>query len=363
MVFNGIWKGIFIFRQGGLSMLKKHDVFYITAGLLLAAACMVCSGTACATDTGTHAGAGGHNGDPKTIAHDFLDLEKDFGAAEKHRALIDHLIGRAKAVIRPVQTYTTAEAVLTLQAIDSILKEEGFTFANNLLLCRGLERKKIDCDNYCAIYIAIAEVLKIPIIPVYAPNHSFLRFCFDDGTYINWEPIRAQQNPNAYYISTLRIPDESIRNGVYMKSLLRQEFIGVEYNNIGAFLMSDQKYREAVPYFSAAIRLYPRFSSAYHNRGTSYYAGKRLVEAYADLIKANELDPSRATTHNTLGDIYFDRKEYDKALHEFTASIRLDPANYVPYNSIGLIMKIQKKDDLAETWFRKSREIKAKYGR
>ena len=56
-------------------------------------------------------------------------------------------------------------------------------------------------------------------------------------------------------------------------------------------------------------------------------------------------------------------KEHDKALKEYTASIKLDPGNYVPYNSIGLIMKMHKKDDLAETWFRKSREVKEKSGR
>lgn len=344
-------------------MLKRCHAFPIPARLLLAVVFLTLPAVQCATGTGTKVAAGGYNGDPRTIAHEFLDLEKGVGAGAEHHAVINRLIGRAMAVIRPGRSYTTEEALRTLRAIDALLKEEGFTTANNLLLCRGLERKKIDCDNYCAIYISIAEVLKIPIIPVYAPNHSFLRFCFDDGTYINWEPTQARHDPDAYYVSTLRIPGESIRDGVYMKSLTRQEFIGVEYNNIGAYLMTERRYEEAVPYFSAAIKLYPRFSSAYHNRGTSYYAARRLTEALGDLTKANELDPSRATTHNTLGDIYFDRKEYEKALREYTASIRLDPGNYVPYNSIGLIMKIQKKDDLAETWLRKSREIKAKYGR
>ncbi|MBN1495963.1 MAG: tetratricopeptide repeat protein [Spirochaetes bacterium] len=317
----------------------------------------------CTSAPGRDGDAAGYSGNPKTIAHDFLDMEAPFGAGAEHRAAVDRLINRAMGAVSPAPRYTTEEAVRTLRAIHALLENEGFTTSNNLLLCRGLERKKIDCDNYCAIYIAIAEVLNIPLVPVYAPNHSFLRFCFDDGTYINWEPTEARVDPDAYYVSELRIPAESIRKGVYMKILSRGEFIGVEYNNIGAHLMTGRRYAEAVPYFSLAIREYPRFSSAYHNRGTAYYAVRRLDEALADLTEAAGLDPSRATTRNTLGDVLFDLKEYGRALREYTASIRLDPTNYVPYNSIGLIMKVQKKDDQAETWFARSREIRAKYGK
>lgn len=343
--------------------MKKFYSKSMPARLLLAAALFLFASAQCVTATGKNPGPAVYTGEPKTIAHDILDLEKDFGAGEKHRAAVNRLIGKAMARLSPARSYTTEEALRTLRAIDALLKEEGYTTANNLLLCRGLERKKIDCDNYCALYIAVAEVLKIPLIPVYAPNHSFLRFCFDDGTYLNWEPTRSRHDPDAYYVSALGIPAESIRTGVYMKGLTRKEFIGVEYNNIGAHLMAERRYGESVPCFSAAIKLYPRFSSAYHNRGTAHYAARRLDEALADLARANELDPSRATTHNTLGDIFFDMKEYDRALREYADSIRLDPGNYVPYNSIGLIMKMRNSNDLAETWFKKSREIKAKHGR
>jgi tetratricopeptide (TPR) repeat protein len=337
--------------------------FTITTRLLVLYASVTVLLLQTPTVSGLQSAAPVYTGDPKTIAHDFLDLEKTFGAGTEHYAMIDRLINKSIAAIRTKKNYTSEDAVQTMRTIDSLLKEEGFIFKNNFLLGKGIERKAIDCDNYCALYIAIAEVLKIPIIPVYAPGHSFIRFCFDDGTYINWETTQGKTQPDSYYIKTLRIPEESMRRGVYMKSLTRKEFIAVEYNNIGAYLMSMGKFGDAIPYFNAAIQLHPVFSSAYHNRGTSCYAIKRLKEALPDLLKADSLDPSRPSTHNTLGDIYFDQKEYDKAVHEYAVSIRLDPTNHVPYNSIGLIMKIQKKDDKAKTWLKKSEEIKEKYGR
>jgi len=303
-----------------------------------------------------------YTGKPKTIAHDFLEMEKEFGAGAEEAAAVDRLINKAIPRIAVRKTYTTEEAVEILHAIDVLLREEGFIFKNNFLLSAGLKKKRIDCDNYCALYIAVAEVLKLPIIPVYAPNHSFLRFCFDDGSYIDWETTQGKVQTDSYYIKELRIPEASIRAGVYMANLTRREFHGVGFNNIGAHLMSARRFGEAAPYFSAAIASYPRFSSAYHNRSTAHYAVKRLNEALADLLRANELDPSRASTHNTLGDIYFDLRDYDRAVTEYTESIRLDPDNCVPYYSIGLVMRAQKREAEAQRWLKKSREVKNKRG-
>ncbi len=299
-----------------------------------------------------------YTGNPKTIAHDFLEFEKKFGTNSKHYEIINDLINKAVGIINPKKNYTTEEAIKTMLTIDYLLKKEGYVFANNLLLNRGLETKVIDCDNYCAIYIAISEVLRLPVIPVYAPNHSFLRFNFNDGSYLNWETTKGKPEPDSYYIKTMSIPVDSIRKGVYMKSLTRKEFIAVEFNNIGAYLMTKKRFSEAIPYFSGAIKYYSVFSSAYHNRGTAYYGTKRKEEALTDLLKAKELNPASGFTSNTLGDIYFDYKEYDKAIEEYKVSIKLDPDNYAPYYSIGLILKIQGREKEAEKWLEKSEEIK-----
>ena len=247
-----------------------------------------------------------------------------------------------------------------LKGIDSILKGEGFIFKNNLLLSRGIDKKIIDCDNYCTLYTAIAEVLKIPIVPVYAPNHSFIRFYLDDGGYINWETTKAASYDDAYYIKILRISDSSLKRGVYLKTLGRKEFIGVEYNNIGAYLMSAKKFSEAVPYFNMALQCYPKFSSAYHNRGTALYAVNRLEDALDDLLTASDLDPNRPSTRITLGDVYLDMKEYGRAEEQYRAAIELDPGNYIPYNNMALIMKETGRDEESRRWLQKSLEIKGR---
>lgn len=305
--------------------------------------------------------AAAYLGIPRTIAHDFLDTEKQFGAGGRHEEYINKLINKATLKIKVKNDYTTEEAILVMSAIYLLLKEEGFVFKPNLLLNTGLDKKQIDCDNYSTLYTAISEVLRLPVIPVYAPNHSFVRFNFKDGTYLNWEPIEGKHYPDAYYIKKLNIADLSIQQGVYLQSLTRKEFISVENNNIGAYLMTIKKFKDAIPYFDEAIKSYPLFSSAYHNRGTSYYALNKIDAAFSDIRYANTLDPMQATTHNTLGDIYFDKKEFMNAFDQYVESIKLDPNNYAPYYSLGLILQNAGKQKEANEWFIKSEEIKKKY--
>jgi hypothetical protein len=168
-----------------------------------------------------------YSGVPRTIAHDFLEMEKPFGAEARHEEYINKLINKAVARISVKKNHTSEEAIKTMSVIYSLLKEEGFVFKQNFLLSTGLDKKEIDCDTYSALYTAISEILELPVIPVYAPNHSFIRFNFNDGTYLNWEPIEGKHYPDAYYIKKLRIADQSIQRGVYLKSLSRKEFLGV----------------------------------------------------------------------------------------------------------------------------------------
>ncbi|MBP7584361.1 MAG: tetratricopeptide repeat protein [Spirochaetes bacterium] len=297
----------------------------------------------------------------KTIAHDFLELEKEFGAGKTHTAALDALLARAKSRLRAKATSDSGEAVAALTSVGAFLRDEGFRTRNNYLLSKGIEWKGIDCDNYSALYVAIGEFLGIPIVPVYAPNHSFVRYGFTDGTYLNWEPLEMKALPDSFYVRKLGIAKESVEKGVYLKSLNRREFLGVQYNSLGSQLMARRKYGDAVPYFTMALSLHPAFAAAFHNRGTALYALKRTDEALRDLTKAEELDPARAVTHNTLGDIYHDRKEYDRAARHYRAAIVHDPTMYAPYYNWGIIMKTLGKDEIAKKLLDKAAEIKKQY--
>jgi len=325
--------------------------------MILAAICVATPHSAFAQEN-----AARYTGDPRTIAHDFLDLEKDFGARPEHHATVNRIINRALAEVPVKPDAATADAVRTLQAIDAVLRAEGFSFKDNLLLSVGIARKQIDCDNYCALYVAIAEVMKIPLVPVYAPDHSFVRYYFSDGSFLNWEPTQGKSLPDSFYVKAKGIAQPSIEKGVYLKALSRKEFVAVEYNNIGAHLIMAKKLREAVTYLSAAIAFYPAFSSAWHNRGSARLALAMLPEARSDLETAVGLDPLRATSRTALGDAYSDLREYQKAVQHYAASIKLDPTNHIPYHNMAVAMQRLGRDGDARAWEKKAKEIRAKYG-
>lgn len=304
-------------------------------------------------------GGGEYAGTPKTIAHIFLEMEKPIVDSDEQGAYLDSLINKAVKSVPVRKGGTTEEAVVTLLAIDGLLKKEGFRFQKNYLLGRGLETKRIDCDNYSALYVAIAEVLRIPIIPVYAPGHTFVRFYFDDGSYLNWEPILGAPRQDSYYTKEMKIAPRSIEGGVYLKSLSRKEFLGVQYYNLGGWFVQNKKFRESIPFFSKSIELYPAFYSAYHNRGSVLSALNRPKEALEDLLKAAELDPARAETFNSLGDVYFDLKQMDNAMANYRESIKLDPGFYPPYHNIAaLLQQLGRKEESAQ-WLKKANELKA----
>lgn len=48
--------------------------------------------------------------------------------------------------------------------------------------------KRIDCDQYCRIYLGIGQMLNMPISIVHIPNHYYLRWHFPDSTYFSWNP-------------------------------------------------------------------------------------------------------------------------------------------------------------------------------
>ncbi len=83
-----------------------------------------------------------YSGEPRTIAHDFLEIEKGLGTAGDQAPTLNALIGKAAVKIPARKSYTTEEAIGTLQAIDQFLKSEGFTFKNNYLLGVGLKTEE-----------------------------------------------------------------------------------------------------------------------------------------------------------------------------------------------------------------------------
>ena len=76
-----------------------------------------------------------------------------------------------------------------------------------------------------------------------------------------------------------------------------------------------------------AIRLDPKHSEAYNNRGISYASSGQFEMAIQDFTEAIRLDPNDASAYYNRGLSYRKLGQNEKAIEDFTEAIRLDPGH------------------------------------
>ncbi len=81
-----------------------------------------------------------------------------------------------------------------------------------------------------------------------------------------------------------------------------------------------ERYAEGLREFSEAIRLNPRFASAYYNRALCYWMLNNYDATIADCSKVLELNKVDGSAHLQRGEAYVQKGDHDKALSDFTSA-------------------------------------------
>ena len=210
----------------------------------------------------------------RTIAHEILDLEQNLGVTDSDYEIIDSIICEAKKRIELKASYTRSEAVKILQSIHSILEEKGFMSSIYLLFNLSLKKRRFDCSAYSVTFLAIGEVLSLPLHLVRVPGHIFVRWD-PDGQHdplnkdnpvnredFNWETIAEWTRSDDYYISWRNIPRKSIQDGVFLGNLSRTEVIAVAYSHRAKGYEERGNLDKAIESFEIATRLNPKYHEA-----------------------------------------------------------------------------------------------------
>jgi len=292
----------------------------------------------------------------QTIAHEFLDLEKDFEVTDADYQILDDIIDEAKQKIEVKPMYSHNEAVTILKTIYSILKERGFEYEKNGLLNHGLKTKKIDCDNYSIIYLAIAETLNLPIFAVNAPEHIFIRWD-PDGKHdaqhpsnpvnksdFNFETTAGSIKNTCiltddYYKFRFNIADKSIAAGVFLKNLNRNETLAIQYNNRGIAWEEKGNLDSAIEDYNQAIKFNPKSSAAYNNRGNAWNKKGNFDNAIEDYNQAIILNPKSSAAYNNRGIAWKEKGNFDNAIEDYNQAIILNPKSSAAYNNRGIAWK------------------------
>ncbi len=275
-----------------------------------------------------------------TIGHQILDLEAELGVPiEPHKETLDRLIEEARARIQVKDAYTREDALGILSTINSILQNNGFEpqeeDPKEYLFHGGLRYKILDCDNTSFIYLSIAEALNLPLAAVNAPNHVFVRVILD-GNGFNWETTSAKERGDDYYRSRLNISDESIRNGVYLRDLTRQETMAIAYTGRGIAWAGKGNLDKVIKDCDEAIRLNPNYAEAYNNRGNAWYGKGSLDRAIEDYNEAVRINPNYAKAYHNRGNAWAGKGSLDRAIEDYNEAVRLNPNYANAYHNRGV---------------------------
>lgn len=311
-----------------------------------------------------------------TTTHEILEIEENLIGKKANYKLLDKIIDEALDKIEIKCKYTKGEVLKIFQTIDDILGDNNFLYQRCTLFSDALTPRELDievllekgnkrrvkkatcrlgkkycysdCDTNSFIYLAIADVLKLPMSLVIAPRHAFVRFDTDSSGFngINWETTSAEHFTNELYKTSLKIKDEDIKKGIYLRSLTRPELLGVAFINAGIHIYKIEKNdKEAVRAFSKGIYLAPTLAAGYINRALAYRELKKHDKAIKDFSKyINDFNNQNYYAFLKRGESWFDKSKetnpskkqaktecLENAISDYSTALSINPRSHYIY--------------------------------
>lgn len=120
---------------------------------------------------------------------------------------------------------------------------------------------------------------------------------------------------------------------------------------------------QAIADYSEAIRVDPKFATAYNNRGWALNEKKEHDQALVDLDEAIRLDPKLAYAYNNRGNVRRGKKDPDRAIADYTEAIRLDPKYVYAFNNRGNAYRDKRELDRAIVDYTEAIRLDARFAR
>jgi len=97
----------------------------------------------------------------------------------------------------------------------------------------------------------------------------------------------------------------------------------------------------AIADYTEVIKLDPKHTDAYNNRGNAYYNKNNYDQAIADYTEAIRLNPKFADAYNNRGNAYLNKNDYNRAIADYNEALRLNPNHNIAKNNLALARQRQ----------------------
>ena len=145
------------------------------------------------------------------------------------------------------------------------------TKLKNMFINGYIASKEGSCITMPMLYLILGERLGFPIYPVRSAKHFFVRYILQKPIKHFLENIEATNGggyiSNSQYKEDVLIPDKAIKNGVYLRTLTKKEYIASLLLVNADEYLKDKNVVKAKKYFLLAIKYDSTFSPAYWNYG------------------------------------------------------------------------------------------------
>lgn len=312
-------------------------------------------------------------------------------ALEKRRLPLDksslHFWSEAYAQPQESAMYFGASLNATAYPQTTLMSKEK---KDKFLADPQTQYRLIDCDLAAYIYLAVGEVLDLPIYLVEVPGHFFVRYEFSDQTHLNWDNNSVREFSDDDYRNGLIPsakkpfnPEEEVNNH-YLVSLTREEAIALHtsfivggrmiqtnpdlalkvlgyvdeinpesqyadplvaegYNAYGYAKTLDGNNSEAIPYFSKALVRHPEHGRAYDNLGFAMIQNGSVEEGLICLEKAESCGNNlKAYSLRNYGVYYAALGKQRKAKKQYKKALKLskdDPTDLLEFQFATLLLE------------------------
>jgi tetratricopeptide (TPR) repeat protein len=126
-------------------------------------------------------------------------------------------------------------------------------------------------------------------------------------------------------------------------------------------ISTEQKSKDAVDYFSSAIKVKPKSVEAWYGRGYYYQLNDEFDKAIQDYTQVIKIDSANASAHYNLGILHYDLRVIDLALTNFNNAIKYNPKYAEAYYMRGLCNESKSNDDAAIADFEYAMSLRPDY--